>query len=305
MSDTWNFDIAAYLAKTRMLTTEQHGAYLLLLMAMWKSEHGKLPNDDKKLARIACASLKRWHYLRDEVMEFFTIDGDSIRHERIDQDRAALTAAIEQKKLAGQASGRSRSAKKGFVKSIPETPLGVLKSQNDFSNQLDLLKSAEHPFPNAHARVDSTFLKEEITGKKQEDSTSVESSTGNVVQAAVESYATLAGKIGLPGIRALNDDRTRKLTTILDQYGLPVWNEALGKVENSHFLRGQNDRGWVANFDFLLQPSSFLKLIEGRYNDRPVPQLHAHSPPQPQIVGDEIDEMIRREREKEMRNVKH
>lgn len=288
------FDPAAYKIDTSHLTTEQHGAYLLLLMTMWTND-GSLPNDEKKLAKIVGSTLKRWHGFCGDVMAFFYTSGDTLRHRRIDHDLDNLKALSEQKANAGRASGRAR-AKNAKV----EAPRGVSRIDSDAAKQLDLLNGAEQPFANARVRVDSTSLREEITGKIQDKKESTTVDSQEEVEIAVQAYSTLAGKIGLPGIRALSDDRQRKLSNILDQYGLPVWNEALAKVETSHFLRGENDRGWVANIDFLLQPSSFLKLIEGRYNDRQ-PLQHAHSPP----PRDEIDELIQREREKEQQNAKH
>ena len=37
------------------------------------------------------------------------------------------------------------------------------------------------------------------------------------------------------------------------------------KVHNSAFLRGDNDRGWRTDIDFVLQAASFTKLMEGSY----------------------------------------
>src|SRR5262245_31707110 len=42
--------IDAYLADTTHLTAEEHGAYLLLLMAMWR-RNGAVPDSDRELAR--------------------------------------------------------------------------------------------------------------------------------------------------------------------------------------------------------------------------------------------------------------
>jgi len=69
--------VADYIGDTQHLTTEQHGAYLLLLMAMWRNG-GSLPNDASKLSRIARVSFRRWAQVSPEVMEFFTVEGDCI-----------------------------------------------------------------------------------------------------------------------------------------------------------------------------------------------------------------------------------
>lgn len=56
------FYVGDYLADTLDLTTEQHGAYLLILMTMWQHD-AKLPNDPVKLARIArmTPAQEQWH----------------------------------------------------------------------------------------------------------------------------------------------------------------------------------------------------------------------------------------------------
>jgi len=53
---------------------------------------------------------------------------------------------------------------------------------------------------------------------------------------------------------------TRHLSLLED------WSTAMAAIYNSKFLCRENDRGWKADFDFLLQPKSFVKLLEGAYN---------------------------------------
>lgn len=74
--------VADYLGDTRHLTTEQHGAYLLLLMTMWRAD-GTLPNDDKKLARIVGCTCSRWARIKDEVLEFFDIEDGVLTNARL------------------------------------------------------------------------------------------------------------------------------------------------------------------------------------------------------------------------------
>ena len=44
------------------------------------------------------------------------------------------------------------------------------------------------------------------------------------------------------------------------------WVEVIKKLDQSDFCAGDNDRGWVANFDFLLKPETATKVTEGCYD---------------------------------------
>lgn len=69
-----------YLADTRHLSTEEHGAYLLLMIAAWRQDDCGLPCDDKKLARIVGLSPRKWMAMRDTILEFWTVKGERMFH---------------------------------------------------------------------------------------------------------------------------------------------------------------------------------------------------------------------------------
>lgn len=102
--------VADYLADTQHLTTEQHGAYLLLLMTMWRNA-GSLPNDEKKLARIAHVSLKRWHIIAGDVMAFFDITDDRITQKRLSEELQKAVSKSEKRKTSGSLGGKAKSLK--------------------------------------------------------------------------------------------------------------------------------------------------------------------------------------------------
>lgn len=44
------------------------------------------------------------------------------------------------------------------------------------------------------------------------------------------------------------------------------WAEVVKKLSSSQFCTGANNRGWRANFDFLLRPETQHKVLEGVYD---------------------------------------
>ncbi|WP_350326558.1 DUF1376 domain-containing protein [Pectobacterium aroidearum] len=102
--------IADYLADTMHLSTEEHGAYLLLMFNYWQT--GK-PIPKNRLAKIARMGNDRWISVESSLKEFFNDNGVEWVHERIDRDLDAVRMSLEQKSAAGRASAEARKHKKG------------------------------------------------------------------------------------------------------------------------------------------------------------------------------------------------
>jgi hypothetical protein len=83
----------------------------------------------------------------------------------------------------------------------------------------------------------------------------------------VEVWNAMAERTGLPRVRRLTDARRKQLKARIRENTLDEWTEAIAAIERSDFCRGEKT-SWRADFDFLLQPKSFTKLIEGAYDGR-------------------------------------
>lgn len=92
--------IADYLADTQHLTRDEHGAYLLLLMAYWRKGE-PLADDDRKLAAIAKASPAEWRRLRPVLSEFFQVGDGVWKQKRVDAELARAKAIRAKRSEAG------------------------------------------------------------------------------------------------------------------------------------------------------------------------------------------------------------
>lgn len=81
-------------------------------------------------------------------------------------------------------------------------------------------------------------------------------------------WNALAEKHGLSQIVKLTMPRRASLTLRLKEAGgIEGFRHALAQIEKSTFLLGSGKTSWQANFDWLMQASSFTKLLEGGYTD--------------------------------------
>ncbi len=85
--------VGDYFRDTNRLTTEQHGAYLLLIMDYWAA--GPPPADDESLARVTRLPLKSWRQIRPVLEAYFTEQNGKWRHKRIDKELAKAHQRVE------------------------------------------------------------------------------------------------------------------------------------------------------------------------------------------------------------------
>ena len=75
-------------------------------------------------------------------------------------------------------------------------------------------------------------------------------------------------------LRGLYPVMVRQLDKLFEDYGEEAVHEAIGRVADSPFLLGKtkNNRGWVANLYWLLQPGNLEKVLGGQYQDDAPPR---------------------------------
>ena len=69
-----------------------------------------------------------------------------------------------------------------------------------------------------------------------------------------------------PKCRTLSKKRKDAISARFKTYSFEDFKEICLNAENSEFLKGNNNMGWKADFDWFMCDSNFAKVLEGKYN---------------------------------------
>jgi uncharacterized protein YdaU (DUF1376 family) len=106
--DDWMpLDVRKYLGDTMHLGREQHGAYLLLIMAYWM-RGGALADSDQELGAIVRASQPDWRRLRPVMEPFFVVRDGKWVHRKVEKELARARELIAKKSKSGKAGAEAR-----------------------------------------------------------------------------------------------------------------------------------------------------------------------------------------------------
>ena len=71
----------------------------------------------------------------------------------------------------------------------------------------------------------------------------------------------------IPSIQNVTQKRKTTIMARLSEYGKEAIMRVIDKAAASAFLNGASDRAWVADFDWVMRPNNFPKVLEGNYDD--------------------------------------
>lgn len=242
--------VGDYLADTLHLTTEQHGAYLLLLMTMWRNG-AELPNDPAKLARIARVTPKRWGQIWSEIGAFFEVDGETIRQARLTKEFQKAVSISQERKTAGEKGGKANALK---------------NKESAQANASDLLKHAgANPYPD-------TIKKEDGGGGSAREAEIRLPETSTSEPEVPTFRERILAAIGVDPVSGLTGQGGRMLGTQADMAEVGRW-QALGLSEAEilavivETMTAKRD-GPPSGFGYFAQPMARLKAAK----DAPPPE---------------------------------
>lgn len=211
-------------------------------LLLFMSENG-VPGDGKNLIKeIVAACIRR-----------------DIFSERLFKDFGILTSSGVQKRYLKATSKREK------VELIKEYLL-----ISDGVNKKNVVINSIYGGRNSNSEVGNKQSKEE---KSRVEKSSITVSQETVCQTDVRRIVEEWNKLDTFGIAPISrinsgSKRYKSLGARIKQYGIEDVLSAIGRIKNSDFLQGKNNKGWTITFDWFVLPSNFPKVLEGNYDNR-------------------------------------
>lgn len=292
-ADTWMpWYVADYLADTAHLTTEQHGAYCLMLMAAWKRD-GSLPKDDTQLAAVSRLSANRWKTHKTVLLEFFIEEPTRYVHKRVTQERLKAQENSNKKATAGAKGGaaKAKNASKsdgtgdgkpiadGVAKVVADAKQTPTPSPSPLPLPSEEFQGAAAPLsPGNPAPADGGELvltppepKEPPVCPHKRLLALYREKLPELPQPRGELWEGTAGAEAMAQrwkflLTKSREDGSRYATTT--QEGLDWFSRFFEAVAQADLLMGRRSK-WRADLAWLMKRENFIKVVQGNYDKEP------------------------------------
>lgn len=166
-----------------------------------------------------------------------------------------------------------------FWNKVPEDIKSVLI---EYGYSIDTL-SIEYEYPMDTVSIPHPYLTQDLTLTQTQDLTQEQTqaqehresspfSDRTPYKEIIELYHSICKS--LPRVKVLNETRKRLIRARWREHpDMSFWEEFFRRIEESDFLTGRVSPGkdgriFVADFEWIIRPNNFAKILEGRYDNR-------------------------------------
>lgn len=226
-------------------SAEATGVYIRLMCLMHKSEnYGKIllkqkhKQNDKQIKNFACQLAKFFPYdcasIERGISELIEERVIEFENDFIVQKRMIIDNEISEKRaLAGKNGGVSTQA----------------KNNKKSKNYVEYFAKAK------------TQANSEIKIENEDKNCKV------CIEKEIFDFF-ISTCSNLPKPRELTKSRKVAINARLRDYGVENIKEVIKLVNDSDFLNGKSDNKWNADFDWIMKPQNFIKILEGNYKNK-------------------------------------
>lgn len=232
-------------ADVTMMTLEEEGAYIRALAFCWRE--GSIPADEKRLSVLLKGGSREVLAAVKQRFKISPSDSQRLVHGRLDLERKKQKEWREKSSEAGKKSGKIRREKK-------------LHTEPTLNSGSDLVEPKANSSSSSSSSSTTTDKEPELT---------LLSPTAPKKEIRPEEFANVWNRLRgkLPKVERFTESRKKKVKTRMNE-GLTLerFAEAVENCTTKPFLRGDNDDGWTATFDWLVENDKNLeKAINNPY----------------------------------------
>lgn len=205
-------------------------------------KHLALLNDEER-GKLLMALLDYGEHGTQPELEGAALMAFSFIQAQMDRDAEKYAETVKKRSEAGKMGGRPSKAQKAnaFSEKQNEPKKGDTVTDTETVTETDI----DHPLPPKRGQQQPVPFAQIV----------------ELYHAICTSY---------PKLRAIEGNRQKQIVARWKKYGgIEAFRELFEKAEASAFLKGDNDKAWAADFDWLIRPTNMSKVLEGKYdNDR-------------------------------------
>lgn len=140
---------------------------------------------------------------------------------------------------------------------------GSTDQQNDQQN--DFPATSKRPASDQQATTSKNIRSKEFKNLRKDKGGGNPPDTPTLPAQIIEAYNAVC--ISLPR-QTLTNGRTEKLRARIKEHpDIEWWHSLFRRCQTTPFLTGKNDRGWTADFEWLIKnDSNALRVLEGKYD---------------------------------------